>query len=172
MRPCDPKLPASSCGFRWSMRLSSLSISLGFMGLGFFCGLWVFIVEGFFQGFGVYGLGLRAFWGLGWGLGFRSWIWRVEFTLGLKNLHVFRITQPYLLVGYHGEPKVQLFHNIRIILGLYYPKRLKATYSTTRPNKEPFKGRFFRLRQGYHPKPNILNPKPQTLKGVSENRGP
>ena len=47
------------------MRLSSLSISLGFMGLGFFCGLWVFIVEGFFQGFGVYGLGLRAFWGLG-----------------------------------------------------------------------------------------------------------
>ena len=38
----------------------------------------------------------------------------------------------YLLVGYHGEPKVNLFHNIRIIQGLYYPKRLKVTYSTTR----------------------------------------
>ena len=37
-----------------------------------------------------------------------------------------------LLVGSHGEPKVNLFHNIRIIKGLYYPKRLKVTYSTTR----------------------------------------
>ena len=37
----------------------------------------------------------------------------------------------YLLVGYHGEPKVNLFHNIRIIQGLYYPKRLKVTYSAT-----------------------------------------
>ena len=36
------------------------------------------------------------------------------------------------LVGYHGEPKVSPFHNIRIISGLYYPKRLKVTYSTTR----------------------------------------
>ena len=34
-----------------------------------------------------------------------------------------------LLVGYHGEPKANLFHNIRII---YNPKRLKVTYSTTR----------------------------------------
>ena len=37
-----------------------------------------------------------------------------------------------LLVGYHGEPKVNIFHNIRIIYGLYYRKRLKVTYSTTR----------------------------------------
>ena len=37
-----------------------------------------------------------------------------------------------LLVGYHGEPKVNLFHNVRIIQGLYYPKRVKVTYSTTR----------------------------------------
>ena len=68
-----------------------------------------------------------------------------------------------LLVGYHGEPKVNLFHNIRslkvgnpiasilksnvkgipALFGLnpasnfmgftvYYPKRLKVTYSTTR----------------------------------------
>ena len=36
------------------------------------------------------------------------------------------------LVGYHGEPEVSLFHNIRIISGFYYPKRLKVTYSTTR----------------------------------------
>ena len=36
-----------------------------------------------------------------------------------------------LLVGYDGEPKVNLFHNIRIKKGLYYPKRLKVTYSTT-----------------------------------------
>ena len=33
----------------------------------------------------------------------------------------------FLLVGYHGEPKVNLFHNIRIIQELYYPKRLKVT---------------------------------------------
>ena len=39
-----------------------------------------------------------------------------------------------LLVGYHGEPKGNLFHNIRIIYGLYYPKRLKVTYSTTSQN--------------------------------------
>ena len=37
-----------------------------------------------------------------------------------------------LWVHDHGEPKVNLFHNIRIIQGLYYPKRLKVTYSTTR----------------------------------------
>ena len=34
-----------------------------------------------------------------------------------------------ILVGYHGEPKVNLLNNIRII---YYPKRLKVTYSATR----------------------------------------
>ena len=38
----------------------------------------------------------------------------------------------YLLVGYHGELKVNLFHNIRIISGYTTPKRLKVTYSTTR----------------------------------------
>ena len=36
------------------------------------------------------------------------------------------------LGGYHGEPKVNLFHNIRIIQGFYPSKRLKVTYSTTR----------------------------------------
>ena len=41
-----------------------------------------------------------------------------------------------LLVGYHGEPKVNLFHDIRIISGFYYTKRLKDSYSTTRL-KEP-----------------------------------
>ena len=51
-----------------------------------------------------------------------------------------------LLVGYRGEPKVNIFHNIRIVQGLYYPKRLKVTYSTTR-------GRFFGLQ---------VNPKPST----------
>ena len=29
-----------------------------------------------------------------------------------------------LLVGYHGELKVNLFQNTRVIYGLYYPKRL------------------------------------------------
>ena len=43
--------------------------------------------------------------------------------------------QSFLLVGYHGEPKVNLFHNIRIIEGLYYPKRLKVSYSTTRVSR-------------------------------------
>ena len=38
----------------------------------------------------------------------------------------------YLLVGYHGGTKVSLVHNIRIIKGLDYPKRLKVTYPTTR----------------------------------------
>ena len=49
-----------------------------------------------------------------------------EVFVGLSNL----------LVGYHGEPKVNLYHNIRSIWGLYYLKRLKVTYSTTRI-KEP-----------------------------------
>ena len=30
------------------------------------------------------------------------------------------------LVGYHGELKVILFHNTRIIKGLYYPKKVKG----------------------------------------------
>ena len=43
-----------------------------------------------------------------------------------------KATNNTLLVGYHGELKVNLFHNIRIIQGLYYPKGLKVTYSTTK----------------------------------------
>ena len=31
-----------------------------------------------------------------------------------------------LLVGYHGELKVNVFHNTRIIQGLYYPKKVKG----------------------------------------------
>ena len=31
-----------------------------------------------------------------------------------------------LLVGYHGELKLNLFHNTRIIWGLYYPKKVKG----------------------------------------------
>ena len=38
----------------------------------------------------------------------------------------------YPLVGYHGEPKVNLLYNLRIISGLYYPKRLQVVYSTAR----------------------------------------
>ena len=51
----------------------------------------------------------------------------------------------YLPVGYHGEPKVHLFHNIRILQGLYYPKRLKVTYSTTRPSITALEGLGIRI---------------------------
>ena len=38
----------------------------------------------------------------------------------------------FLRVGYHGELKVHLLHNIRNIWGLNFPKRLKVAYSTTK----------------------------------------
>ena len=47
------------------------------------------------------------------------------------NLKTFTLYKPYL-PGIMGKPTVNLFHNIRIIQGLYYPRRLKVTYSTTR----------------------------------------
>ena len=37
-----------------------------------------------------------------------------------------RQPETFLLVGYHGEPKVNLFHNTRIISGKYYPKKVKG----------------------------------------------
>ena len=36
------------------------------------------------------------------------------------------------LSGIMGNQRLTFFHNIRIIEGLYYPKRLKVTHSTTR----------------------------------------
>ena len=62
-------------------------------------------------------------------------IWRKNETVlagasWIEDLQAHRF-MVYLLVGYHGEPKVNLF-DTRIMQGFYYPKKLKVTYSTTR----------------------------------------
>ena len=35
-------------------------------------------------------------------------------------------TSDIFLVGYHGEPKVNLVHNIKDYIGLYYPRKVKG----------------------------------------------
>ena len=46
----------------------------------------------------------------------------------------------HLLVGYHGELKVNLFHNTRIIRDYTTPRGLKVTHSTTRNNSSNYPG--------------------------------
>ena len=35
-------------------------------------------------------------------------------------------TSDIFLVGYHGEPKGNLVHNVKGYIGLYYPKKVKG----------------------------------------------
>ena len=52
---------------------------------------------------------------------------RLERTYSANNnLKVPEVEESLLLVGYHGELKVNLFHNTRVIWGFYYPEKVKG----------------------------------------------